>query len=120
MKEPQIVIHKGKQVYYMDFSNVKLDNDVVSIIDKSKRYIHSQSSKSVLALTNIEGMHFNNEIKSKFSDFIKSNEPYIKASAVVGLSGLQRIVYSGITKLTGRNVKAFGSSEQAIDWLTSN
>ena len=63
-------------------------------------------------------MHFSNEIKDLFSDFIKGNKPYVKASAVVGLSGLQQILYNGLMKITGRDIKSFNSLQTAKDWLT--
>jgi hypothetical protein len=62
-------------------------------------------------------MHFNNEIKELFQNFIKGNKPYVKAGAVIGLNGLQQIIYNGLMKLTGREIKSFASFESAKDWL---
>lgn len=54
-----------------------------------------------------------------FQDFVKGNKPYVKASAVVGLSGLQQIVYNGIMKITGREIKSFSTLAEAKDWLAA-
>jgi len=35
------------------------------------------------------------------------------------LSGLQRIVYNGIMKITGRDIRSFETIEIAKDWLVS-
>jgi hypothetical protein len=72
---------------------------------------------SVLTLTNISGMHFNSEIKDLFQIFIKGNKPFVKSGAVVGLSGLQQLVYNGLMKITGRDIKSFNSITEAKDWL---
>ena len=62
-------------------------------------------------------MHFNTEIKNAFSDFINGNRLYVVAGAVIGLSGLQRILYNGLMKLTGRDIRTFESKNEAIEWL---
>jgi len=102
----------------MDFSNLNNPSEIQSIIKESIRYIRLQSPASVLTLTNIQGMHFNTEIKELFNDFIKGNKPYVKAGAVIGISGMQQILYNGLMKVTGREIKAFTSAEEAKNWLT--
>ena len=64
-------------------------------------------------------MHFNNEIRDRFTDFVKGNKPYVKAGSVVGISGMQTIVYNAVMRISGRNLKALGSLDQAKDWLAS-
>jgi len=103
----------------MDFSNLNTLPEIKSLIGESVRYIRTQSPESVLTLTNIQGMHFNSEIRDLFNDFIKGNKPFVKAGAVIGLAGLQQIVYNSLMKVTGRDIKAFAKAEEAKDWLAS-
>ena len=119
MKKPEIISYKGKSIFYMDFSGLRSTEDITSLISLCKEYIHSQREKSLLILTNIEGMHFNNEVKALFSEFINANKPYVKASAVVGISGLQRIIYNGIMRLTGRDIRSFDTLSIGKEWLIS-
>lgn len=101
----------------MDFTNLNNPLDIKNLINESVRYIRIQPISSVLTLTNIQGMHFSKEIKDLFNDFIKGNKPYVKASAVIGMSGMQQIVYNGLMRVTGRDIKAFASAEEAKNWL---
>jgi len=119
MKNPEIIVHRGKSIYYMDFSGLRDEREIKQIIDKSAAFIRSQPEGSVLTLTNLQGMHFNSTIKDMFSTFISGNKPHIKASAVVGLSGLQRIIYNGIMKITRRNIRSIDNLNVAKDWLVS-
>ena len=119
MKNTENIFYKGKPIFYMDFTNLKDEKVIKQIIDKSAEFIRSQPEGSVLSLTNLQGMHFNSTIKDLFSKFISGNKPYIKASAVVGLSGLQRIIYNGVMKITGRKIRSFDNINVAKDWLTS-
>ena len=118
MGKAGVISHKGKSIFYMDFSGIKSTDEVSQLISESKRYIGTQPASSLLTLTNITQMHFNNEIKDLFTTFVKGNKPYVKAGAVVGISGLQGIVYNAIMKLTGRNVKSMSSLDEAKDWLS--
>lgn len=120
MAEPRTIIHKGKTIYFMDFAGIKTPEEFNHVFDVSIKYIRSQPPKSVLALSNLTGIHFNSDIRNNFTVFIKGNEPYIKASAVYGVSGLIKVVYQAVTKITGRNVKALDTAELAKDWLVSN
>ena len=72
-----------------------------------------------MTLTNIEGMYFNNTIFSAFSKYVRENTPYVKASAVVGMTGLIAIMYNGFVKVTGREVKAFRSETDALEYLAN-
>jgi hypothetical protein len=117
MPRTQQIVHNGKRIYHLDFSNLSSIEEIKGLVDEGARYIRSQPNGSVYALTNIQDMHFNSEIKDIFGTFIKGNKPYIKASAVVGLNGLQQIVYNGLMALTGRDIKAFKTINEAKEWL---
>jgi hypothetical protein len=119
MRKPKLLVYGGKNIFYMDFSGLKDINDIKHLISLSAEYIRSQPESSLLTLTNLKDMHFNSEVKHEFSEFIKGNKPHIKASAVTGLSGLQRIIYNGLMKITGRDIRSFENINVAKDWLIS-
>ncbi len=119
MPRTQQIFHSGKKVFHMDFTNLNNVQEIKDVINESIKYIRIQPFGSTLTLTDLNGMHFSNEIKDLFSDFIKGNKPYVKAGAVVGLSGLQQILYNGLMKITGRDIKSFSNHQSAKDWLVS-
>ncbi len=82
-------------------------------------FIRNRQKESLLTLTNVKEMHFSNEIRDAFKEFIKGNKPYVKAGAVIGLNGLQQIIYNGLMKMTGREIKSFRNEMEAKDWLAS-
>jgi hypothetical protein len=119
MKKTQIVIHQGKNVFYMDFSMLNSVEEISDVMNDAKEFIYKQPLSSIFALSNIDGMHFNNQIKDLFTEFVKNNKPYIKASAIVGITGLKQIVFNGLMRITGRDIKSFSTIEQAKSWLIS-
>lgn len=118
MPGAQQILHNGQVIFYMDFSNINHTSEIKNIMNESAVYIRNQPSGSVLSLSNITGMRFTQEIKVLFNDFIKENKPYIKASAVIGLNGLQ-LIFTGLLKVTNRNINSFNSEIEAKEWLFS-
>lgn len=83
MRTPQIISYKNHTVVYLDFSEPALADEINDLIGKAIAEIRRRPLKSVLTLTNIEGMYFNNTIFSAFSKYVRENTLYVKASAVV-------------------------------------
>jgi hypothetical protein len=117
MKRTQTINHQGKNIFYMDFSNLQSMEEIHSVMNEAKAFILKQPKASVIALTNIDEMHFNNQIRDMFAEFIKNNKPHIKTSAIIGISGLKHILFNGLMKLTGRDIKSFTTIELAKNWL---
>jgi hypothetical protein len=119
MDRTQIIHYQGKKILFIDFSNLQTADEIRAIAQDVKTYIHAQPPMSAYTLATIEGMHFNGEIKDIFFDLVKSNKPYVKAGAIVGVSGLRQVVFNGIMKMTGRDTRSFSTLQLAKDWLAS-
>jgi len=111
--------YNGKSIIYVDFSNLKKTEEIFAVVDKAQAIIRSQPKGSALILTNFENMHFNNDVFKKVSEYAKGNTEFVKASAVIGLSGLIKVMYSGFAKVTNRSYKVFGSKTEALEYLST-
>lgn len=119
MRKPDIIKHNGKQIIYLDFSNLKKKEQIIDLEIEGGELIQDQKFNSALVLTNMENMFFNNEIRTIFIKIARENSPYIKGAAVIGLYGLISLMYKGFLLATGRNIKLFKSKEEALKYLTS-
>ena len=117
MSGTKLINYKGQTIFYMDFSNAKTHDEVKAVMESSIAYIHNKPEKSVVALTNLENMFFNNDIRNDFQTFLKSNKPYIKTSSVFGMSGLARFLFNSLMKITGRDVRSFETMLEAQEFL---
>ena len=117
MRKPEIIIYQGNEIIYLDFTGLKDKEEILKLEGDGSKMIRSHIPKSALTLTNLEGMHFNNDIKKYFEECVVANTPFVKASAVIGLSGLISIFYNGFVKLTRRDVKSFKSKDEALEYL---
>lgn len=114
MRQPELIKEGSKTIVYLDFSGLKNKEEIINQIDVFAKYIRSKPAKSQITLTNLENMYFNTEIYNLFVKYVKDNNPYIMASAVVGMKGLMQIFYRGFIVITGRNVKVCNSKDEAI------
>ena len=119
MKKPELINYKGKSILYLDFSNMSKAGEIIKLEDEVAEYMRKQPLNSVLTLTNMDNMFFNNDLRKYFEEMVKGNAPYVKSSAVIGLTGLISIMYNAFVKITGRNIKSLKSKEEALEYLIS-
>lgn len=118
MSKVTFIEHKGKEILFIDFSNSELD-EVLKIIEESKVVIKSKPQNSLLTLTDVSNTSFNENITEAFKEYTIHNKPYVKAGAVVGVTGLRKIIYMAVAKFSGRNLALLDDIEQAKEWLVN-
>ncbi|HPR32878.1 MAG TPA: hypothetical protein PLK12_12310 [Prolixibacteraceae bacterium] len=119
MRKPEHLFYKGFDITYLDYSNLKTQDEIFQLLDDGSDYIRSKPPKSVLSLINVENMFFNSAIRSHMTDCVKLNTPYIRKSAVFGLGGLITVLYNSFIAMTGRNMKSFKTREEALEYLVT-
>lgn len=119
MERVRFVNHKGKNILLLDFSNCTCE-EVLRIIEESRKIIEAQPERSLLTLTNVEDAHFDSRVVEAMKDFTVHNKPYVRKGAVVGVTGLRRIIYDAVMRFSGRNLPSFDDLEKAKDWLVED
>jgi hypothetical protein len=106
-------------IVLLDFSGISEPEKELHRSAEAKRLIASQPRGQALVLTDVTGSNFSQRTIESLRDLVQHNKPYVKASALVGLSALTRIVFRAIVTLTGRDIRVFESRAQAIAYLLS-
>ncbi len=109
--------HREKEILLLDFSNTDAD-EVIKIIDHAKDLISTRPAQSLLTLTDVTNARFNERVGQGMKEFALYNKPYVKAGAVVGITGLKRIIFGAVMAFTQRELEPFDSREEALHWLT--
>jgi predicted molibdopterin-dependent oxidoreductase YjgC len=119
MKEISKYNYKGKTIFLMDVSHLRLNEraDFKKIVEHAKAAIQVQPHKSVLIITDVTDTKFDREIVESFKDYAKHNNPFIKASALVGLSGMQKVIFYAVKTFTGRDFYLAKDFADAQEWL---
>ncbi len=119
MERVSFAKHKGRDILIVDLSESKNADDNIAVLDKARAVIDIQAPKSLLILTNVTNAHYDPRAADAMKKYSAANTPYIKASAVVGVTGIRRVIYQAIVKITGRQISTFESADEALDWLAS-
>ena len=112
------VRHKNKEILQIDFSKCKYEEFLVEV-EKTKGIVSEQAPKSILTLTLVNDFNFNKEITRSMKELAAHNHPFIKAAAVVGVTGLKKIIFDAIQRVTGREFRFFNDIESAKEWLVT-
>lgn len=116
MVPTSFLAHRGKQVLIIDFQGCSAQ-EIVDRIPEVRKVVDTQALGSLLVLTDVRGARFNSNTNDEMKRYSKANSPYIKRSAVVGATGLRRIILQGVRLFTGRDIRSFDDRETALDWL---
>jgi hypothetical protein len=108
MARTTLIEHKGVQIAFLDFAHVQTTEEALAAIEEAGQIVQSAPFRSVRTLT-----HVSEAVKR----LAVNNRPYVIAGAVVGLSGLQKVVYTTVMRFSKRNIPAFDNLDAAKDWL---
>jgi hypothetical protein len=106
-------------IILLDFSGISDPDRELHRSGEAKKLISSQPRGQALVLTDVTGSNFSQRSIDSLKDLVQHNKPYVKASALVGLSALTRVVFRAVMALTGRDIRVFETREQAIAYLLS-
>ncbi len=111
--------HKGKNIICLDIADLdtKDKNEFNEHIELAKQRIRKMPEKSSLIITNVSNIRFDADMANSIKKYAEHNTPYVKASAIVGLSGLQKIIFLAVKSITGRDFYLAKSVDEAKDWL---
>jgi len=116
MERVRFIEHQHKRILYLDFSDAT-PQEICVLLEQVRKIVAKQPRKSLRTLANVRNARFNSDVRHIILDVIKHNKPYVMASAIFGLRGLQNILFNGIIMVTKRKFEVCQSMEEAKDWL---
>lgn len=121
MARGQFLQHRGERVLLADYSNLSAAQAEQTLGEMAavQQLIEREAKGSVRYLLDVTGMAFDKRVVAAFKEYGERSRPYFRASAIVGLSGLQLVVYRTVTRLVGIHMPAFGTRQEALDWLAA-
>lgn len=111
--------YKSKEIYIISFIDLVDVDDIKTVIKKAKTEISKKEVGSLLVLTDITNISNHNDNFEELKEFALFNSPYIKASAVTGVTGVKQKIFERLTNSVGREIKPFHSLIEAKEWLVN-
>jgi hypothetical protein len=115
----QFITHKGKRVLSIDYSHGDVPT-MKAVAAEGHRMIAREPLNSVLTLNDVTGTGFDHESVEVLKSKVAANAPYVRRAAVVGISGLQRLIYEAVKLFTKRSIPVFASRQEALDYLVKD
>lgn len=106
-------------IVFLDFSGRTDPEPDMSLLEDGRRLIASHAPGEALVLTDVSNSVFNQRTIEVLREFVNGNRPYVRASALVGLSAITRIIFRAVMALTRREIRACETRAEAIRYLMS-
>lgn len=118
MAHAQFITYLGKRILRIDIDNCPMEQ-FEEMLKESGAMIRSEPLHSVLSLAagGAGTPIFTN--RDIFLEYLKKNQPYMKASAVSGLDKLKAPMFLSVIAPSHRDLRLFDTEQEAKDWLAS-
>jgi hypothetical protein len=110
------VEHRGRRVVLSDFSGMHHPQEIVGEVHRMGRLVQSQPPASVLGVTDVRGARYSWVVLVALREVMRGNAPHVRHAAAV-LDPPLRAAFDTLLVMTGRNVRAFATREEALDWV---
>ncbi len=110
------VKHKGQAIYVIDFSHCS-GKEIMVLLDMVRADIARHAPGSVLTLADVTGAQMDKKAATRVQEVLVFDRPYVKRSAWVGTESLPKVFYEHFKSFSQRELPAFKTREEAMDWL---
>ena len=119
MDRIRFIDHEGVEILFLDFSGATVQ-EALDVIENATGVIRARPEKSTFTLTYTNGARFDGDVIKNMKEFAKGNEPYVKAAAIVGVTGLQKIVLDTVSLFSKREFGVFSELEDGKRYLVKH
>jgi hypothetical protein len=112
------ITHKGVSIMFTDYSGFSAWDDWRALIEAERKIMPNEALGSVRAVAVFTDSRFTTEVFEAIKQLAVANRPHMKASALVGLSPLQKTAFlKAIERTSERSFGLFDTLDEALDWL---
>jgi len=120
MERAQFINHNGSEIYYIDYSNLKLEEEFLEAIKSTNAFrekVKASGKTDLLMLVNISNSYIYGQAFAEIKKSGKLTQSITKRTAVIGITGAKKTFLDIVNVFTSLNVKPFDNIDEAKDWL---
>ena len=117
MGRANFITHRDRRILHIDFTNCSPEEFRAGMTE-TQQTIAAEPLGSVLTFTDFTGLRIDSGISAQLSAYAKANKPYVRAAALLGIEGINRLLLSGVALFSKRDLRVFDSREDALEWLS--
>lgn len=113
------IVYQSKEIYYVDYSNFKLNKEkAIELVKTTAEEWLTQPYNLVLSLVNLSGFSFDSDVISVFKECEAKTAPFEKKMAVIGINSLQLLAFNFVVNFSTKNIiKINKNATDAKEWL---
>jgi len=112
----RFVKHKGHAIFVIDLSHCTA-KEMMLLIDQVRADVARHAPGSLLILADFTGAHVDKNVATHIKEVLVLDRPYVKKSAWIGTESLPHVFYENFKSFSQREIPAFKTREEAMDWL---
>ena len=112
----RFIKHKGHAIYVIDLSHCTA-KEILLLLDLVRADVSRHAPGSLLILADFAGAQIDKDVATKAKAVLVLDRPYVKRAAWVGTESLPHVFYENFKSFSQRELPAFETREEAMDWL---
>jgi hypothetical protein len=108
--------YQGKRIVVVDGTDATVD-EYVDVLRQGAAAVTREPAGSVLLATVVTRARYGAGAAEHIKTYSRAIRPHVRASAVVGLSPLQRIIFNAVRPFLHATVRDFATLSEAREWL---
>ena len=117
----QWIEHKGKRIFYQDFSQNFYNSEAVKAeLDEVQKIVVAEPLNSLLVISDLRDTEIGGDLLKSMNEASRATKSHIRKTAVLGVTGVKRQLGDLLTKLTGQALKYFDNIDAAKNWLVED
>ena len=111
--------YNGKKIFFQDFANLFYNSaQVKQELEEVQSIVKTEPPGSALVLSDFRNTNIGSDLLPVMNAASAATKANVKRTAVLGVTGMKRVLADLLTHLTGQSLKYFDDELSAKEWLT--
>ena len=112
------IMHKGKEILFVDYNGTADDNEMITILKKAQQIV-IHDNKEYLQLVDMTNAHATSKYMTEAKQVAEETPKLATKRAIVGITPIKKIILTGYNFMIGGvGLKPFNTLAEAKDYLT--
>jgi hypothetical protein len=118
-RRAHFIEYRGARMLIVDASDLRSVEEIDCMVAHIEPLIRGEPPGSVRILLDVTRLRFDRQSIVSIKQVFVNAQPWIKASCLVGVAGLQRVLLQILNQVAKRERPLFDTAADAKDWLAT-
>jgi len=114
----RFIKHNGHAIFLIDFSHCK-EKEILLLLEQVRAIVARHAKGTLLTLGDFTDAEVDRKVATRLKEVLTLDRPYVKRSAFIGVESVPHVFYENAKSFSQRDIPAFKTREEAMDWLIS-